>query len=484
MAALTRPTEASYVTHERVTVDTTDREDHTFCGIMFPIKCKDILPVAQVVINSIAVRGALGPITVWVTNDDSSTASGTTESNAHRKPAKNRNFGRVYNLRNVVPLVNKRRSNAVSTSAERNQTSKISLKPCHWTKIYSHTHGQSYTDYTCLDISSSPIVLKPNQVRGIYIHSTLDGDQAIVYDNRHKEKTHDDTFITVLPGRAHVSSEPFGAVPLWGYGSAWRDNREFVGKISYGVVYRLWNPHEYKSFAGNKFRNIVRTIFACQRRWESPLSLLPDDVIYYILNMCRWDWVGDGYEDCLEHKKKCRRECNRKKATILSNGSEGEVAIKNNCVVSVKSDSIACDSAKSTGLQGKQAIGSGGNNVNKRDSCDNVDNNDDADSDDDDYNGNEDSEDISDSDSDSESDMHYHGDHTNSNTFHFTNADDCLSSDDENAAAQERVREEGRRRRWMRHNHGIIFQQLGGLRAHFMSNVLANVDDSDGDDDA
>ena len=34
-------------------------------GIMFPVKCKDILPVDHVVINSVAVRGALGPLTVW-----------------------------------------------------------------------------------------------------------------------------------------------------------------------------------------------------------------------------------------------------------------------------------------------------------------------------------------------------------------------------------------------------------------------------------
>ena len=32
---------------------------------MFPVKCKDILPIDHVVINSVAVRGGLGPLTVW-----------------------------------------------------------------------------------------------------------------------------------------------------------------------------------------------------------------------------------------------------------------------------------------------------------------------------------------------------------------------------------------------------------------------------------
>merc|ERR1719491_2288841 len=137
-----------------------------------------------------------------------------------------------------------------------------------------------------------------------------------------EKKTHDDSFITVLPGRAHVSSEVFGSTPPWGYGSAWRDNREFVGRISYGVVYRLWNPNEYKFFGGGNFRRIVRTMFACQRRAESPLSRLPDDVIYYILNMCRWDWLNDGYGECLDHKKQCRRKNRRKNVSILKDSME------------------------------------------------------------------------------------------------------------------------------------------------------------------
>ncbi|OEU05991.1 hypothetical protein FRACYDRAFT_257077 [Fragilariopsis cylindrus CCMP1102] len=70
MAALNRPTNATYETHENVTIDTQDNEDHTFCGIMFPIKCKDLLPIDHLVIKSVSVRGRLGPLTVWISNED------------------------------------------------------------------------------------------------------------------------------------------------------------------------------------------------------------------------------------------------------------------------------------------------------------------------------------------------------------------------------------------------------------------------------
>ena len=80
----------------------------------------------HIVINSIAVRGALGPLTVWVTKD--SELGGT-----------------------------------------------ISCNKKQWKKLYEKTHPPSYTTYQELDLGKSPIVLKPGQVRGIYIHSTRRG---------------------------------------------------------------------------------------------------------------------------------------------------------------------------------------------------------------------------------------------------------------------------------------------------------------------
>ena len=40
--------------------------DHFFSGILFPVICKSTLPVTHIVINSLKVRGDLGPMTVWV----------------------------------------------------------------------------------------------------------------------------------------------------------------------------------------------------------------------------------------------------------------------------------------------------------------------------------------------------------------------------------------------------------------------------------
>lgn len=259
MAAMNRPTEATYTVHEEVTVDTADHEDHTFCGIMFPVKCKELLPLDHVVIQTVAVRGRLGPLTVWVSNED---------DEAHGETS-------------------------------------FQLNPRHWTKIYQRTHGPSFRTYCTLNLGENSIRLSPGQVRVIYIHSTLPGDEAIVYDNRHGRRTYDDALVSVLPGRAHVSERPFGTRPIWGWGNAWRDSREFVGRLNYGAVYKLWNPDLSRSF-GSKFQALTRALFLCQRRYESPISRLPDDVIFYILNMCRWDWANDTQEEMKQLKRRKR----------------------------------------------------------------------------------------------------------------------------------------------------------------------------------
>lgn len=296
MAALTRPTEATYTIHEKMTVNTSDREDHTFCGVMFPVVCKELLPVERVVITSLAVRGRLGPLTVWVSKDPDAANSTV----AHRKSKKNR----------------------------------ITADGTQWTQIYSKFHPPSFSEYSKLDISHSPIVVQPGQVRGIYIHSTLPGDEAIVYDNylRHSkygldndssnntgEKPVSDSFIILKPAMAHVSETPFGRTPIWGWGDPWRRDRKFVGRLEYGVVYKLWNPTEHLLF-GDKFQKLTITLFACQRNWESPMSRLPDECIYYILNMCKWDWAGDdsqGMKKIVERKKSRNSNINKSTAGAM-----------------------------------------------------------------------------------------------------------------------------------------------------------------------
>jgi len=259
MAAINRPTEATYVIHDEVSVQTTDNEDHTFCGVMFPIKCKNNLPLIQVIVKSIAVRGRLGPLTVWVSNNNNNNSE--------------------------------------------DQSKQFRMNPRYWTKVYEKKHMPSYSNFCTLDFAENPIILKPGQVRAIYIHSTLESDEAIVYDNNRHRRTYNDSLISILTGRAHVSTTVFGSTPIWGWGNAWRDQREFVGRIEYGAVYKLWNPSQAMDF-GSKFQSLVRCLHLCQRRWESPMSKLPDDCIFYILNMCRWDWVNDTPEEMKSLKMK------------------------------------------------------------------------------------------------------------------------------------------------------------------------------------
>jgi len=141
---------------------------------MFPVKCKELLPLDHVMIHSVAVRGRLGPITVWVSKEESS-------------------------------------------QQQQQQRRGFRMNPRFWEKIYERTHGTSFRDYVALDLRANPIKLVPGQTRAIYIHSTLPGDEAIVYDNRHSRRTYDDALVSILTGRAHVSTSPFGVNPIWGW---------------------------------------------------------------------------------------------------------------------------------------------------------------------------------------------------------------------------------------------------------------------------
>ena len=287
MAAIHRPTQANYVVNEVVSVETEDNEDHTFCGIMFPVKCKDLLPLDHIVITSVAVRGKLGPLTVWVSNSEAS----------------NHQF-----------LMNQR----------------------HWTKVYERTHPPSR--HVLVPLSIAPIVLYPGQTKAIYIHSSLPGDEAIVYDNQRRRQssanstTTTDLFAKVLTGRAHVSNEVFGSTPIWGWGNPWRDAREFVGRLEYGAVYQLWNPQTRMLF-GNNFQTMARTLWLCQRRPECVMSRLPDDVICYILNMCRWDWAMDNKDTMKQQqsRRKCREMARAAAAATTATATVPAAATATGC---------------------------------------------------------------------------------------------------------------------------------------------------------
>lgn len=296
MAAFNRPTNATYLTHDNVTVDTLDNEDHTFCGIMFPIKCKDLLPVDHLVIKSVSVRGYLGPLTVWVSKKDA-------------------NYDVDRSRRSRMRGLRRDHTRQQEDDGEY----KIPLRPSSWIKLYEKTHDPCPRGYYTELVLNEPIILRPGEMRALYIHSTLPNDQAIVYDNSYygsSEKRYEDDKLCILTGRAHVSPELFGQNPIWGWGNAWRDRREFVGRLAYGTVYKLWNPEVQPKFGGN-FQNGARSLFLCQRRWESPMSMLPDEALFYILNMCRWDWFDDSSDTMKDRRKREKERKEKEKQEAL-----------------------------------------------------------------------------------------------------------------------------------------------------------------------
>jgi len=291
---------------------------------MFPIECREVLPVNNIVITSVSVRGRLGPLTVWVSKEDRweetelCASTWETKSEGQQKRRSQRQHCQQH-----------RRLTRQQSKQQRSSEEKgiIRCDPRQWTKIYEKLHPPSFRSFVDLDLSSDPIVMHPGQVRGIYIHSTLPGDQAIVYDNHYglmnRSDTPQDDFVRIRTALAHVSETPFGSTPIWGWGDAWRKDRKFVGRVNYGLVYKLWHPRNHLLY-GNRFRHLVTTLFLCQRRFESPLSRLPDDCIFYILHLCKWDWSGDTSQ-LMDKEMKSRRENTRALAnTSLSTLSHNE----------------------------------------------------------------------------------------------------------------------------------------------------------------
>lgn len=97
----------------------------------------------------------------------------------------------------------------------------------------------------------------------------------------------DDSFIRVGPGLAHLSHVPFSGVHPWG---AWRNKRQFVGRISYGAKFQLWNPTQVHSVFPATFKETVHLFLFMKPQDNCMLSWMSNDILFYILNMCRHDW--------------------------------------------------------------------------------------------------------------------------------------------------------------------------------------------------
>jgi hypothetical protein len=127
---------------------------------MFDIESRSDLPVQFIEIQSIAVRGDLGMISVYACEND--------------------------DLR---------------------QLSRI--PPSRWKRLFGPKElepSRHTFEELVLDV---PIRMAPNRVMGVYVHSQLPGDLAIVYDNHYGDHlTYEDSFIKVHPGISHTSNVP------------------------------------------------------------------------------------------------------------------------------------------------------------------------------------------------------------------------------------------------------------------------------------
>ena len=223
--------------------NTDDREDHTYSGIYFDIKARTLVPYHFVEIQSISIRGRLGLLSIY-------TAEGSYHGKEHNPEKWRRHFG---------PR-----------------------------DLPDSEHIFREID---LDI---PIRMSPGMEIAIYMHSELPGDKAIVYANqRTPSHTYQDCIIRILHGTAHVTNVPFAPTSQWG-SSALRRNREFVGSIRYGVRPMMWTPEVHLHFPSS-FRQAVFTLLCCQSQkscsgGKSYLRLLPQDVLFIIINMLPPDW--------------------------------------------------------------------------------------------------------------------------------------------------------------------------------------------------
>ena len=148
---------AAELTHETFEADTKDREDHTFSGIMFDVACQSLPrgPVEYIEVQSLAVRGQLGPVTVW------STEGGFTGKHERKD---------------------------------------------EWTLRYDAVHPASPNALVELRLSQ-PVQLRLGERCGLYVHSALPGDEGIVYDDQHQRLTYEDPTFKVYSHSKDDQSE-------------------------------------------------------------------------------------------------------------------------------------------------------------------------------------------------------------------------------------------------------------------------------------
>ena len=233
MASRGRSLYASYEVDLEVTQRTEDHEDHAFCGIMFDVKCRSLVPLEYVVVRSVWVRGNLGYLRVFATEG------------SHREKKE---------------------------------------KPEAWRLLFEGRREPSPDVAVCLSLDAQ-LRLCRGETAGLYVHSSRNFDDSIVYDDvrRGPRRRRVTDLLEISPGSAHLGPVPFSSEGAASWAS-WRSPRDFVGSLQYGVRYALWCPQQHPLFPA-AFRAAALALLLTFRRLR-----FSDDITFYVLNTCPYDW--------------------------------------------------------------------------------------------------------------------------------------------------------------------------------------------------
>lgn len=216
-------------------------------GIMFSFKVSQSLPVHYVKLSSLCflLANQVNRISVWA-------ASGT--------------YKGIFETRSQWHLVHKSKVSSVSENGE--------------------LHIQLMR----------PLVLHAGAIASLYVH-IVGGSIVCIEDKSPLAPGVLDKIVCrnevleVHSGLGHAGFEPFQRRVNNGW--SWRPSNCFAGALNLGVRYLRFSPLNAHYFP-QPFLGLARELLLCRVRNTCTLSLLPREIMYYILRMIHWEWPSPG----------------------------------------------------------------------------------------------------------------------------------------------------------------------------------------------
>lgn len=132
---------------------------------------------------------------------------------------------------------------------------------------------------------TTPVRILPHHRRALFVHSNLPDDLGIQYQSYDgRDVMAQDEHVALHPGLGFTGAVPFDTRRGW-----YRAYRGLAGSVGYTAAPVRWSAPVHAHFPVAA-RAAVRTILLAQRRKDSPLALLPKDVVLAMLEHCDWDW--------------------------------------------------------------------------------------------------------------------------------------------------------------------------------------------------